>query len=313
MGVLIFSIILVGVLFVVFGLTVSLDTYGDKCIRWKLRKRQIFSLFGFLFLLFGTFTKVPANSVGIVYSAFSGTKDQTLSEGFHSKNIFDKVYDISTEVQTKTVSKLTTQTKDAQFLTSTLDIKYRVNSSDAYLVFKQYKTLENMSESLIIPTTQRALELITTKYNIIDILGESRSAVYSELETELSKELTKYGVEFYSISITDMDAGEKLENAITAEAIAKKEVETAEQSLKKAETEAKQKSVQAKAEQDAAVIEAETKRIKAEAEQKANELINKSLTDDILRKEWIEKWDGKVPTYYGGSEDGASIILDMGE
>lgn len=282
-------------------------SYGNKTVMeeqlyWKMHIKQILSLFGLLFCLFGCVTKIPANSVGIVYSPFGGTQEQTLSEGFHNKNLFDKVYKISTEVQTMTVENLTTQTKDAQYLTSILDVKYRVNASNAYLVFKQFRTLDNMSENLIIPTTQRVLEHITTKYNVIDILGEKRSTVYAELEIALSEELTKYGVEFYSISITD----------ITEEAVAKKAVETAEQNLLKTQTEAKQKSVEAQAEQDAAKIKAETKLIEAEAERKANELLNESLSSDILRKEWIDKWDGKMPTYYSGSGDDAGLIINSG-
>jgi regulator of protease activity HflC (stomatin/prohibitin superfamily) len=125
----------------------------------------------------------------------------------------------------------------------------------------------------------------------------------------LSAELAKYGVEFVSITINDMDAGQALEAAITAEAVAKKEVETAAQNLLKAETEAKQQSVQAQAEQDAAKIKAETKIIQAEAEKKANELLKQSLSDFILRQQWIEKWDGKTPTYYGGDSD---LMFNMG-
>jgi len=226
------------------------------------------------------------------------------------KNIFDQVYKMSTEVQTMTVENLTTQTMDAQYLTSVLDIKYRVSASNAYLVFKQFRTMDNMSQNLIIPTTQRVLEMVTTQYNVIDILGESRTEVYNKLEAMLTEEFAKYGVEFYAISITDMDAGEALEQAITDEAVVKKAVETAEQNLLKAQTEAKQQSVQAQAKQDAARIEAETKLIEAEAEKQANELLNQSLTDEILRMEWINKWNGQMPTYYGGSDSGTGIIFD---
>lgn len=300
-------------LWLIIGIIVTIGLFVGLGIgenEWRFNLKQLFAILGLLLIIPGFVTRIPANSVGIIYSPFGGTKQETLSEGFHNKNILDKVYKISTEVQTMTVENLTTQTKDAQFLNSTLDIKYRVNTSNAYLVFTQFRTLKSMSENLIVPTTQRVLEHITTKYNVIDILGEKRNDVYSELELALSTEFEKYGVEFYSISISDMDAGEKLENAITDEAVAKKAVETAEQNLLKAQTEAKQKSVQAQAEQDAAKIEAETKLIEAEAEKKANEMLNQSLSDDILQKEWIEKWDGHMPTYYSGSGDGTSLIFD---
>ncbi len=296
-----------------FGLEqVEYDYYGQtrtkEAFKFKLRGRQALAVVGLLICMMGFITKIPANSVGIVYSPFGGTKETTLGEGFAKKSPLDKVYKISTETQTKTVENLTTQTMDAQYLTSSLDIKYKVSESNAYMVFKQYRTLDRMSENLIVPTTQRVLELVTTKYNVIDILGEKRSEVYTELEVALDEELSKYGVEFESITINDMDAGEALEAAITAEAVAKKAVETAEQELLKAETEAKQKSVQAQAEQDAAKIKAETKLIEAEAEKKANEMLNQSLSDEILQQQWINKWNGKMPQYYGGD---ASVMVGL--
>lgn len=313
----IISIILFIILFVIFGVTTTVEEvnepYGSrtrKTKKWKINKRQIIALLVLLIMIPSFITKVPANSVAVKYSPFYGTSKTTLDEGFHKKSPFDKIYNISTEVQTMTVEGLTTQTKDAQYISTTLDIKYRVNSANAYLVFTQFRTLNKMSESLIVPTTQRVLELTTTKYNVIDVLGEKRSEIYSELEMALTEELAQYGVEFYSISITDMDAGDSIEAAIEAEAVAKKAVETAEQELLKAETEAKQKSVMAQAEQDAAKIKAETKVIEAQAEKEANELLNQSLSNKVLEKLWIEKWNGTTPTYYGGN--GADLIFNTG-
>lgn len=303
---LILGLLVAAVLFVILGITKVVipaeNPYGRSREeeRWVLNKKQFVALIGLFICLLGFYTKIPDNSVGIVYSPFSGTKTEALSEGFHAKSPFDKVYKISTLTQSMTVSNLTTQTKDAQYLTSQLDIKYKVDTTNAYTVFKQYRTLDNMSKNMIVPTTQKALELVTTQYNIIDILGEKRSEVYAKLDLALAEEFAKYGVEFVSISIADMDAGEALEKAISDEAVAKKAVETAEQNLKKAEIDAKQQSVQAQAEQDAAKIKAETMKIEAQAHKEANELLNFSLSDLILRQQWIEKWDGKLPTYYGG-------------
>lgn len=299
-------------LIVTVGLFVGLGIYENEEYewKWKLQKKQLLSIFGLLIMLGACITKIPANHVGIVYSPFGGTKEQTLSEGFQTKNILDKVYKISTQNQVMTITDLTTQTKDAQYLISALNIQYKVDVANAFLVFKQYRTLDNMSSMLIIPTTQRVLEHITTKYNVIDILGEKRNEVYAELTTALKEEFSSYGVDFVSITIDDMTAGERLEAAIEEEAVAKKAVETAEQNLLKAEKEAKQKSVQAQAEQDAARIEAETKLIEAEAEKKANELLNQSLSADILQKAWIEKWNGQMPTYYGGNAD---LMIGVGE
>lgn len=56
--------------------------------------------------------------------------------------------------------------------------------------------------------------------------------------------------------------------------------------------------------------ENENKRIISEAEAiaKANDIISKSITENILRKEYIDKWDGVMPKYTG---DGANIMMQM--
>ena len=37
--------------------------------------------------------------------------------------------------------------------------------------------------------------------------------------------------------------------------------------------------------------------VQARAEREANELKSATLTPAILKKMWIEKWDGKLPVY----------------
>ena len=47
----------------------------------------------------------------------------------------------------------------------------------------------------------------------------------------------------------------------------------------------------------------------AEVEAKANDLLSQSLTDNLLEKMYFEKWDGKLPTIYGG--DGVTPIVQI--
>lgn len=305
----IWIVLTVVVMIAIFVLCGANTRGGD--LGWGFHKKQFLSLLALLILIPGCITKVPANSVGIKYSAFTGTSEDTVPEGIHTKNIFDKIYNISTEVQTVSITDVTSQTHDAQYVTSQLDVKYRVNPANAFVVFKQFRTLKNLSDQMISPTVQRVLELVTVKHNVIGILGEERGDVYQELEKNLAEEFDKYGIQFCSVSIVDMDAGDAIENAITAEAVAKKSVETAEQELKKAQTDAKQKSVQAQADQDAARISAETKIIQAEAERKSNDLVNQSLTKELIEQQWINKWNGSVPVYYGSDSPG--LLLNIGE
>lgn len=240
---------------------------------------------------------IPANTVGIRWSAFTGTSETTLNEGIAIKTPVDKIYQIPTTVQEKNMENIAVQTLDAQWVAMNLNIKYQVDKANAYKVFKNYKTLENLDVNLIANVAQRSVEEVTTKYNVIDILGEERNNIYTEIENILRDKLAQEGVTLKFITILDTDAGEEIEAAIAKEAVAKKAVETAEQEKKKAE------------------IDAQKKLIEAEGEAKANEVKTKQLTDEILTEMFIEKWDGKLPTVSGsdGMMFDVSSILGQAE
>jgi hypothetical protein len=49
-------------------------------------------------------------------------------------------------------------------------------------------------------------------------------------------------------------------------------------------------------------------KVKADAEAYYNRTISASLSEQIVQEDWIEKWDGKLPTYMTGS-NGAVMIM----
>lgn len=324
MGWIIFSIFLVALAFALLGIKYTpehYEQYGEpgygrerrvrSSVVWRKHPIQLISLVFLLVMLPAFIAKVPANNVGIQYSPFNGTSETTLKEGYKFKNPLDRIYNISTAVQTVKVEGITTQTQDSQFVTTILDVKYQVDPANAYLVFKQYKDLETFSNTSVQSIVQKALELVTTKYDVISILGNKRADVYSEIEASLRTEFAKEGITFKNIIINDMDAGAAIEKAIEDQAVAEKAVETAKATLEKTKTEAQAQSVQAQAAQDAAKIAAETKIIEAKAEAEANDLLTKTLTAEVLQQMFIDKWNGKLPTYYGGSDSG--LMFNIGD
>ena len=215
-------------------------------------------------------TKVPENTVGVYYSATKGVQDTTLNSGYHLKSPIDKIFKLSTEVQTTKVDKVTTQTNDAQYLDSTLDIKWRVSQKNAMTVFSDFKTIENLSDKGINPAVQRAMEEVTVEYNIVEVLGSKRNDVYKSFEENLKKRFAEYGVELVTVTITDTDAGPEIETAIKNEAVKQKEVDTARQ------------------EQEKAKIQAQTKQIEAQAEADANAKLASSISDELIRMKEAE-------------------------
>ena len=58
-------------------------------------------------------------------------------------------------------------------------------------------------------------------------------------------------------------------------------------------------------------IEEEQEVEQAKAEAESYRLKNEQLTDKILLSDWIEKWDGHLPTVTGG--DSSSMMLDLSQ
>ena len=250
-------------------------TIGPKSLK------RLLSVLGLVvFLIFFRLTavvKIPANTVGVYYSATSGVLDKTLGSGYHLKVPFmDRIYRLSTEVQTTIVERVTTQTNDAQFLNSTLDVKWRVSNKNAMQVFKDFQTIDNLQAKGIQPAVQRAIEEVTVDYNIVEILGSKRNEIYANMESNLAEKLGKYGVELVAVTITDTDAGDEIETAIKNEAVKQKEVDTAKQEQEKAKVEAETKKIQAQAEADAKVIE-------AQGEAEANAKLSGSITEELIK------------------------------
>ena len=226
--------------------------------------------------------RIPANTVGVKVSAIGGVQENTLQTGYHLNMPFiDKVYTLSTSVQTKIMEKITTQTKDGQWLNTNIDVKYRVNKEKAMTVFSNYTTLETVNDSVVSPAVQRAIESVTGNYDIYDVLGDKRTEVYEAIDKALKEKFESYDLEFVSFTITDQDAGDEIEAAIKNESVKQKEIDTAKQEQEKAKVEADTKKVQAQAEADAGII-------KAEGEAKANKAKSDSITDNLIRMKEAE-------------------------
>ena len=287
----ILAVIAAIVIFIVTGFKTISGKRG-----WKPNAKQLLTLLALLIVVPAFFTIVPANSVGILYSPFSGgIQDDVLDEGIQTKGPFDSVYILSTEVQTNKVDSLFGQTQDSQFLTISIDVKYQIDPLEAVKVFQKFRTLNKVTTELVKPAAQRAIEEATTEYNIIEILGSKRIEVYSEIERVLTTRFANDGITLHSITFLDTDAGDEIEQQIRDEAVAKKAVETAKQQRTKAE------------------IDAETRIIAAQAEAREKEILAEALAEnpEILELEWIKKWTGILPIYMGG--DSGNVMIDLSD
>lgn len=257
----------------------------DGMEEYKVNKKCFLSIIPLGLLVFvQSICVIPSNTVGVKYSALHGTSKDTLKEGVHFVTPFvDKIYKIDTTVQERTDDNVSVQTKDAQWARMQVNVKYEVSKSNAFKVYKQYKTMDALKDNIIGNYAQNAMNEVCSNYNIIDLLGDKRNEIINQATDILKQDLEKEGVTLKMLTIKDLDAGKKIEKAISDEAVAKKQVETAKQKQEKART------------------EAETKLIEAEGEANANAVKTKALTPEVLQEQWINKWDGKLPKVTDGN------------
>lgn len=257
----------------------------------KVRKIVISVVIGLFALLVITncFTIVDAGHTGVVVT-LGKVNNNVLQEGLHFKAPFvQKVVKIDNRI-VKLQVDTEAFSKDLQTVATTLAINYRVDTAKSYSIYKNIGA--NYEQVLVAPAVNEVLKAITAQYTAEESVT-NRSLISEGLVQGLNDKLNNIGLYITDVNIINFDFSEAFITAI-------EEKQVAQQQLLKAETEKQTAITNAEA-------QAETTRIKAEAEAEANNKIKASLSDDIIRSKFYDKWDGKLPEAMGSD----SIITSI--
>lgn len=231
---------------------------------------------------------VPTGHTGVV-ATFGKVEDYTFEAGVHLKMPFSDVINMDNRTQKGSLD-MSCFSSDIQEVAATYTLNYRIEKANAQTI---YKTIgSDYYNTVVTPCIFEALKTVTAKYDAEDIIG-SRAKLANEVEQLLSEKLKEYNIELVSTSIENLDFTDSFTQAV-------EDKQVAAQNKLKAQTQAEQKIIEAEA-------AAKSKIIAAEAEAKANTTISKSLTNDILYQQWLNKWDGSLPQVAGSD---ANVIID---
>jgi len=231
----------------------------------------------FMFAL--SFTTIKSGEVGIRVR-FGKVISTPTSEGVNLKiPVIEKIEKMNVRVQ-KIEVKTSSSSKDLQEVDMSLAVNYRIDSKKAVDLYRNVG--KRYANVVLEPAIQESIKAVTSKYTAEELIT-NRSEVSDECMNELSKKVEKYGLVVNDFNITNFSFSEEFEKAIEEKQVAEQKVLTAKQELEKEK------------------IEAEKKIVKAEAEKKANELKQQTLTDNIIKEKFIEKWNGELPKVSGSS------------
>lgn len=217
---------------------------------------------------------VPAGHTGVV-TRFGAVDQQVLSEGLHVVLPFvTRVVDINNQVMKAEVTS-NSASQDLQTVNSTVALNYRIDSQSAASVYQNIGV--NYENVVVIPAIQEAVKSVMAQYTAEELIT-MRQTVGNEMQQNISEKLVPYGFSTESVNIVDFQFSEEFNAAIEAKQTAQQNALKAEQDLARVKVEAEQAITQAQA-------EAESYRLKSQ-----------ELTDEMIMMEFIDKWDGKLPT-----------------
>ena len=292
---------------------------GFKNKTWRIRRRQILSLFGALWLICGIFTVVPTGHTGIL-TTFGRVENTTLEAGLHVKTPFQQVVVMDNRTQ-KQQLELQCFSSDIQEVSINYSINYQIEKANAQMIYKSIGT--DYYNVVMEPRIQEAVKSVIAKYTAESLI-EQREILSAQITEILVKELGTYNIEVVNTAIEDMDFSDAFTQAVEDKQVAQQQLLKAqteqEQRTMEQKAEAERKEIAANAEAEIAVIQAEADKevlkIQADAAEYAgqkdaavNEALAKSLTDILIEYYTLQQWDGKLPEYYVSGVEGVNPIL----
>lgn len=246
-------------------------------------------VFVLLIVLLNSFTTVKAGHSGVV-TTFGKVSEGVLAEGLHFKVPFiQQIILIDNRVQ-KAEASCSSASKDLQTVSSTIAVNYKVLNGFSASV---YKNIGMDYEAVIItPAIQECVKAVTAKFTAEELIT-NRQNVGDQMMELLKEKIGEYGIEIQIFNITAFDFTDEYNAAIEAKQTAQQNALKAQQDLQRIK------------------VEAEQTIAKAEAEAEAYRLKSEQLTPEILISNYIEKWDGKLPTMVSG--DGGNMMIDVSE
>ena len=259
--------------------------------------KKLFSILLATFLVGMTFTSctvIDSGEVGILFHRWSSDSDdyggvEGTCKGWVFYNPFTQsVFTYPTFVQRKQYESFNVNAKDASIFEMDPTIAYYINPAKACDIFTNYRVgIKELEDGYIKTCIYEAYRICANKYTS-DSLMSNRANFEKDVRTRLETTLMEEGfiVKEFTSKITPPQS---LTEMINSKNVAIQSALKAENQVKEAEANAK--IAIAKAEGAAKAM-----KIKADAEAYYNATIAASLSNLIVQEDWIEKWDGKLPT-----------------
>lgn len=218
---------------------------------------------------------VPTGDIGIV-TQFGRVTGRELNPGFNIElpSPFQAATIFDTKVQ-KEQQEADAASSDLQNVGTTIAVNYHLENDKVDVLYQNIGV--DYKSKVIDPAIQESVKSVTAQYNATELIT-NRPAVKDLTETALASRLKPYGIIVDATSIVNFSFSSDFNKAIEEKQVASQNVLAEQQKLDQIKVQAEETVTQAQAQHD------------------ANTLLQQSLSDQILEKLAIDKWDGHLPT-----------------
>ena len=253
-----------------------------------------------------SFCIIPTGYTG-VRTTFGQIDQKPVSAGFNWKIPFvQKVNKVCNKQQDVFISgQIWSETSERTAIYyENVTVTYQINGEKSAWIVANVSDYKNS----LITSGIVASAIKTASKELSSVDATNRGKIEPLAQEKLQKVLDeKYGPDVIYINkvvVENVDFEESYNQAIAekqnAQLAYEKQAIENQKNVEKAEADAQAK-------EKAAQGEANAIKIKAEAEAEANKKVADSLTDEILRNKYYEKWNGKLPEVVGSD---ANVILN---
>jgi len=266
--------------------------------------KPIAVIFTLIFLALTSFRVVKAGTVQVV-TQFGRVTGRVLNPGAHfiipiaertiTYNTKKVTYEASSEPgrskATYTDVPVDTTTNDGQQISLNYTARFSIDSKKAGWIANNIGTEADIVEKIVKTDTRIYARNIPREFNAADLYTGNISDVQKAIEETLRPIFENNGLLLDEFGIRSITFTPEYINAIEAKQIEKERVIT-EENIAKQEEFRKQARI-----------------TRAEGQAEEQRLQKTTLTDELLTKMWIEKWNGEVPSFVSG--DQGSLLFQI--
>lgn len=274
---------------------------------------------GLAFSVIACYKIIPAGHGG-VQTLFGNVIEQDLEEGFNWVNPLSDIIVISQRVE-KNEKTYPAETIDTQSVQITFITNWKPRKGQLWKLYKTYG--EHYSEKIIPLAVREGVKAEVAKYKVTELI-QNRPRIHDNLHTFVNDWLEKYDIIMLETAVAEIDFSEKYDEAIETKQVQEQLALQKQYELQKVETEAKMAKAVAEGEANSRIeqargeaqskislakAEAESLKIRGEAQAEFNRRVAESLNPLLLQNHYLERWDGKLPTYMLGESTTPLLMM----